>query len=120
MRVCPRCGHRDAECWRNHPRQIYIQYCFLEELEVSDPEIWELLRENLPGPSDVVPMAPFVYRVSSSHHVHRMTLEDYKMYGFHGRIFESSRRARRLFMAGKQKKLGVFSTLADAGLSVEE
>lgn len=105
MRVCPECGHEDAECWRNHPRQLYTQYCHFEELELLDPKIWSMLHVALPGPSEVVPMAPFIYRVSRSRHVHRMTLNDYNLYGFHGRIFESPRRAYRLFMAGKQKKI---------------
>ena len=105
MRVCPRCGYEDPEPWRNHPRQLYTQYCHLSELKLLDPKVWRLLREKLPGPSEVVIMDPFVYRVSKSSHVHRMALKDYEMYGFHGRIFESPRRAWRLFMAGKQRKL---------------
>ena len=110
MRVCPSCGHEDGECWRNHPRQLYTQYCHIEELELQEHELLELLLDRDPTPSEVVTRPPFIYRVSRSRHVHRMALKDYELYGFHGRIFESPRRAWRLYMEGKQKKIKEFLT----------
>ena len=109
MRVCLMCGYEDPEPWRNMRWQLYTSYCHLSELELLDPEVWKILQEKRPSPSEVITMGPFVYSVSRSHHVHRMAIKDYEMYGFHGRITESAKRARRLFMEGKQKKLGAFS-----------
>ena len=106
MRVCPNCGYRQSECWRNKRWQLYSEYCHISELEVFEPELAADIREQHPVDRQPLERGPFVYVISRSGHVSRMDRDSYLMYGFHGRVIESQRRARRLAPGLKQMKIG--------------
>jgi len=105
MRVCPSCGHEDAECWRNVRWCLYEQYTHIEEIEFWDPELHKALIEKVPTEALPLEISPFTYIITKSHHVKRMATKDYILYGFHGRQTESWRRTRKLYLEGKQKKI---------------
>jgi len=48
MRVCPHCGYRDPECWRNLRWSNYVEYCALEEFEDYEPELAAEIRVVMP------------------------------------------------------------------------
>lgn len=107
MRICPKCGYREPECWRNLRWSLYVEYCHLDELEVFEPELAAEIEKVRPTRLPLE-QAPFVYKLSRSGYVKRMDLESYKAYGFHGRYMESKRRAQRLAGTDKQQRLTDF------------
>lgn len=111
MRVCPECGHKDAECWRNVRWCLYEQYCHIGEIDFWDPELYKALTEKWPTEALPLEVPPFTYIITKSRHVKRMATKDYVIYGFHGRQTESWRRTQKLQMEGKQKKMSAYSVL---------
>ena len=80
MRICPKCGHLDPECWRPAAFHPEISYAYIDSLEVFSPEIVEQLKDKKPG--EIIVVDPFVYWKSPrSPTVRRTWIEDYKIKG---------------------------------------
>ena len=106
MRVCPKCGYRQSECWRNKRWHLYAEYCHIEELEVFEPDLAMEIREQLPRYKYPLKRGPFFYMISRTGHVSRLDQESYLTDGFDGSVTESQKRARRLASSFKQQKIG--------------
>lgn len=44
MRICPKCGYKDALCWRGRMYHLYTDYCKIDELEFWDKHLANCLR----------------------------------------------------------------------------
>ena len=71
MFVCPNCGFRDSPCWRNSRFVIYAVYTTLDELQLWEPEVAVLLKDN-----KRVEFGVYVYwRRGRANHIYRMLKE---------------------------------------------
>jgi len=71
MFECPRCGFKDAPCWRTSRFVIYAVYCTLDELSVWEPELAEKLKSE-----KRVDHGPYIYyRRGRQNHIYRIHRE---------------------------------------------
>lgn len=109
MRTCPRCGHVDPECWKHLRWSLYQDYCYIEELLAFEPELaWEIL-DRRPTVKNPLRKEVFVYMLTKSMHVRRMSVSDFINYGGFRResqhSMESMKYAERLSRSGYQRSL---------------
>lgn len=90
MRVCPKCGYEDPICWRPAAYHQEFSYTDFSSLELLDPLLWELLRQQKRGV--IVRRDPFLFwRSSRSDVVRRIWIEDFKRVGKKGNPQEKVR-----------------------------
>jgi len=46
MRDCPKCGYQEPPIWRNTLKRLYLQHCYIDDLEPWDPDLAAELRKN--------------------------------------------------------------------------
>lgn len=110
MRICPRCGHVDPECWRHLRWSLYPDYCHIEELLEFEPDLAKEILDRRPTVKGPLKRGVFVYMLTKSMHVRRMSASDFTNYGGfrrerqHGSI-ESARYAERISKSDEQRSL---------------
>jgi hypothetical protein len=110
MRVCPKCGFEDEECWRNLRFSLYQQYCHIEELDTFNPELASEILKFRPTVKKPYTIDGYAYMLTKSLHVRRMAVRDFINYGGFRREAqsygnESWRYAQRIDMATAQTSL---------------
>lgn len=70
--ICPKCGFKDASCWRASRFMLYTITCKIDELQVCEPKI----AKELIASGVRLELGPYVYRlVEKSGRVYRSTKE---------------------------------------------
>lgn len=70
-----------------------------------EPELAVWIQAKKPTHSQPAQFGIFVYYITRSNHVHRVWVEDYRIYGFGYRLTESSKYQQRLILAAAQQKI---------------
>lgn len=107
MRICPICGHEDAECWRNLRWSLYQQYAHIDELKTFDPQLAVAILATNPSVKTPYNDGTFCYMITRTNHVRRMAIKDFVQYGGFRREnqIESWRYADRIASADLQTRI---------------
>lgn len=109
MRVCPNCGYLDPECWKHLRWSLYQDYCHIDELLIFQEELARKILDRRPTVKEPLTKGLFVYMLTRSMHVRRMSASDFINYGGFRRerqhSMESVKYAERLSRSGYQKSL---------------
>ena len=50
MRVCPKCGHRDPDCWKPpYSRGMEVDHARIDEVELAEPDVASPLKDAIPN-----------------------------------------------------------------------
>ena len=71
MRECPECGYKDPPCWRHKRHRLLTDYCYIDELEVWQPEIAKIVKEKKD-----VKIGHYIYHLTRSNYVDRIHIID--------------------------------------------
>ncbi len=109
MRICPNCGHVDSECWKHLRWSLYQDYCHIDELMGFEEELARNILDRRPTVRQPLTVGVFVYMLTRSMHVRRMSVSDFVNYGGFRRerqhSMESMKYAERVGWSSAQKDL---------------
>ena len=71
MRECPKCRFVDPPCWRHKRHRLLTDYCYIDELEVFEPDKAKIIIEKKD-----VRIGNYIYHLTKSGYVDRIHVID--------------------------------------------